>query len=63
MKVNVAHYLIGDLSKQFPLSNGTGIDNDLIDVMVDKWSQHQYFHADASISFHSHHRSNTSYLM
>ena len=42
MKVNVANYLIGDLSNRFPISSRNPIDNDLIDVMVDKWSKRQY---------------------
>lgn len=33
MKVNVANYLIGDLSNRFPISSRNPIDNDLIDVM------------------------------
>ncbi len=35
MKVNVANYLIGDLSNRFPISSRNPIDNDLIDVMVE----------------------------
>lgn len=51
MKVNVANYLIGDLSNRFPISSRNPIDNDLIDVMVDKWSKRQYSGTDINISF------------
>jgi len=63
MKVNVANYLIGDLSNRFPISSRNPIDNDLIDVMVDKWSKRQYSGTDINISFCDGKTTGKRYLM
>ena len=42
MKVNIANYLIEDLSNRFPMAHTGIIDNDIIDVMVDGWYNHRY---------------------
>ena len=42
MKVNVANYLIGDMSRRYPIKNRTPVDNEIIDVMVDRWSKKQF---------------------
>ena len=42
MKVNIANYLIEDLSNRFPITNTGAIDNDIIEVMVDNWFNNRY---------------------
>lgn len=42
MKVNIANYLIEDLSNRFPITNTGVIDNDIIDVMVDGWHNNRF---------------------
>ena len=42
LKVNVANYIMTDLSKRFPMQSETVVDDEIIDVVVDQWSNHRY---------------------
>ena len=63
MKVNVANYLIGDLTNRFPIKNSGAIDNDIIDVMVDNWSQKQYLTSNINLTFSNHKDRKSKFLM
>lgn len=42
LKVNVANYIINDLSKRFPMQSETVVDKDIIDVVINEWSNRRY---------------------
>lgn len=42
IKVNVANYIINDLSKRFPMQNEGVVDTEIIDVLIDRWSNRHY---------------------
>ncbi len=63
MKVNVANYIIQDLSKRFPMHNESIVDNDIIDVLVDRWSNRRYVAPNASVKLHHQPPHNNLYLM
>lgn len=50
MKVNIANYLIEDLSNRFPIANTSVIDNEIIDVMVDRWHNNRYHTLSFNVS-------------
>ncbi len=52
MKVNVANYIYADLLKRFPLQNEKAVDSDIIDVLIQKWSNKEYLSPDSSLKFH-----------
>lgn len=54
IKVNVANYIINDLSKRFPMQNETIIDSEIIDVVVNRWSNRRYVAPNTTI--HQHHQ-------
>lgn len=63
IKVNVANYIIHDLQKRFPLQNENIVDTDIIDVLVDRWSQHRYVAPNSTVKLHHQPSQNTFYLM
>jgi len=63
MKVNVANFLIGDLSRRYPIKSRTPVDNDLIDVMVDRWSRKQFSDPDINVQFTYKNNGENKYLM
>ncbi len=63
MKVNVANYLIGNMSSRFPIKNRASVDREIIDVMVDNWSKNQFSGADINISFCDARSRKEKYLM
>lgn len=64
MKVNVANYLIGDMSKHYPINNRTPVDNDIIDVMVDRWSKKQFSDTPKiNVLFTNNNNNESKYLM
>jgi len=64
MKVNVANYLIGDMSRRYPIKNRTPVDNEIIDVMVDRWSKKQFSDTpEINVMFTNTNRNENKYLM
>lgn len=63
MKANVANYLISDLTNRFPIKNNGAIDNDIIGVMVDNWSQNHYLTSDISLTLNNHKEQKNRFLM
>lgn len=63
LKVNVANYIIHDLSKRFPLQNENIVDQDIIEVLVDRWSNHQYVAPNSSVKLNHQQNHNNLYLM
>lgn len=49
VKVNVAQYVIQDLLNRFPLNSETIADEDIIDVLIDRWSKNKYVTPNPSI--------------
>lgn len=49
IKVNVANYIINDLSKRFPMQNETVVDSEIIDVVLKNWSNKRYVAPNASV--------------
>ncbi len=49
VKVNVAQYVIQDLLNRFPLNGETIADEDIIDVLIDRWSKNKYVTPNPSI--------------
>lgn len=63
MKVNIANYLIEDLSNRFPISNTGIIDNDIIDVMVNGWFNNRYHTPSFNIAADEKHSQKQRLLM
>ncbi len=64
MKVNVANYLIGDMSRRYPIKNRTPVDNEIIDVMVDRWSKKQFSDTpEINVMFTNTNSNENKYLM
>ena len=52
MKVNVANYIYQDLAKRFLLREDGTVDKELIDMLVNKWSNKEYINVDSSLKLH-----------
>lgn len=52
MRVNVANFIYQDLQKRFPLNCEKEVDDELIDVLVNKWASKEYLTPDPSIKLH-----------
>ena len=52
MKVNVANYIYQDLVKRFPSREEGFVDKELIDVLIKKWANKEYFHVDSNLKLH-----------
>ena len=63
IKVNVANYIIHDLQKRFPMQNENIVDTDIIDVLVDRWSHHQYVAPNSTVKLNHPPSQNNLYLM
>ncbi|MBR1915177.1 MAG: hypothetical protein IJ830_01875 [Alphaproteobacteria bacterium] len=49
MKVNIANYVYHDLLNRFATQNDETVDSDLIDVLITKWDNKEYFLPDSSL--------------
>lgn len=63
MKVNVANYIITDLSKRFPLQNDSGFEDDIIDVLISKWSNKEYIMPNRQIKLYKEPETHINHLM
>lgn len=63
MKVNVAQYFMNDLAKRFPLQNENVVDQEIIDVLVDRWSKRKYVAPNSAVKLHHQPARHQSYLM
>ncbi len=52
MKVNIANFIYSDLRKRFAVQNDNIVDSDLIDVLISKWSNKEYFIPDSGLKLH-----------
>ena len=50
--VNVANYIYQDLIKRFPSREEGIVDKELIDVLIKKWANKEYFHVDSNLKLH-----------
>lgn len=63
IKVNVANYMISDLSKRFPFQSENIVDDEIIDVLIDRWSNKKYVVPNSSERFYHNPPQNHPYLM
>lgn len=63
MRVNVAQYCMQDLAGRFPIKGETGVDHEIIDVLVDNWSKHQYVAPHSAVKLNHRPFDHHSYLM
>ena len=63
MKVNVAQYIIHDLSNRFPIGSENISDDEIINALVDRWSKHKYICPTHSIKFNHSAARNERYLV
>lgn len=63
LKVNVANYIIHDLSKRFPMQNETVVDPEIIEVVIDQWSNKRYVVPNGVVKKHKEAPKNHLYLM
>ncbi len=42
IKINVANYIIHDLSQRFPMQSELVPDDDILEVIINRWSNNQY---------------------
>ena len=62
-KVDVANYMIQDLSRKFPLQEEGIVDEEIIDILVDSWSKKRYITPNSSLKFHHQPQGFQKYLM
>jgi hypothetical protein len=48
MKVNVAQYVMNDLTNRFPMQNEDVVDREVIDFLVEGWSKRKYVTPNAA---------------
>lgn len=63
MKANVANYLIQDLSSRFPIKGEDMINADLIDVVIDDWSNNRFLSTRDFIKLRNENQRPERYLM
>lgn len=63
MKANVANHLIQDLSSRFPIKNDDAVNSDLIDVVIDDWSNNRFYTSVNEVKFHKERSAPENYLM
>ena len=63
VKVNVAQYIIHDLSKRLPIGDENVVDEEIINVLVDRWSKHKYVSPTHSVKFNHVSARNERYLI
>lgn len=63
MKANVAHYIIQEMSNRFPMRSEDIVHADLIDAMLDDWSNNRFRAYGKDFKFHSESLSPEKYLM
>ncbi len=54
MKINVANYVYQDLLKRFALREENIVDQELIDILVNKWSNKEYLNVDSNLKLRHH---------
>ena len=63
MKVNIANYVYHDLLNRFATQNDETVDSDLIDVLISKWSNKEYFLPDSSLKLRHKQKIKPPHLM
>ena len=63
VKVNVAQYIIQDLSKRFPIGDESIPEEEIIDSLVDRWAKQKYITPTHSIEFNHAPARNKRYLI
>lgn len=51
LKVDVATYLLNNLSNRFPIKNEEIVDQDLIGAVVDRWAMKKFLPASTHMPF------------
>ncbi|HIV08269.1 MAG: hypothetical protein EGQ57_04985 [Alphaproteobacteria bacterium] len=63
MKANVANYIIQEMSSRFPMRSEDVVNADLIDAVIDDWSNNRFKAYGKDFKFHSERLSPEKYLM
>lgn len=63
VKVNVAQYIIQDLSKRFPIGDENISEEEIIDSLVDRWAKQKYVSPTHSVKFNHSVARNQRYLI
>lgn len=63
MKANVANYIIQEMSNRFPMCSDDIVNTDLIDMVIDDWSNNRFMSYGNDFRFHHKSLAPEKYLM
>lgn len=63
IKINVANYIIHDLSQRFTLQSELVPDDDILEVIINRWSNNQYITPSAYVKLNHPQPQNQLLLM
>ncbi len=63
MKTDVANFLIHDIKNRYPLREDNIVDGEIIDVLIDRWSNQKYVAPRATMRLNHPPTHNHLYLM
>lgn len=63
MKANVANYIIQEMSNRFPMRSEDIVHADLIDMVLDNWSNNRFASCGKDLKFNHKNPSPQKYLM
>ncbi len=63
IKINVANYIIHDLSQRFPMQSELVPDDDILEVIINRWSNNQYITPSAYVKLNHPQPQNQLLLM